>query len=160
MQDMLVKLYELDPLTPFIERQSNQGITIRRGLVPEKHIVLAWIKERFSDYWVSETDVAFSRSPVSCFLAVEDGEVIGFGCYDTSCPGFFGPTGVGERARGRGTGAAVLMACLHDMVAKGYGYAIIGGVGPAEFYTKVCGATLIPDSTPGMYRGLLSESED
>ena len=32
---------------------------------------------------------------------------------------------------------------------------IIGGVGPAEFYAKIVGATIIEDSTPGMYRGLL-----
>jgi len=47
------------------------------------------------------------------------------------------------------------MACLHDMYSKGYGYGIIGGVGPAEFYTKISGATLIPDSTPGIYGGML-----
>lgn len=34
--------------------------------------------------------------------------------------------------------------------------AIIGGVGPAEFYAKAVNAALIPDSTPGIYRGLLN----
>jgi len=28
-------------------------------------------------------------------------------------------------------------------------------VGPAEFYAKTVGATLIPDSTPGIYRDYL-----
>jgi hypothetical protein len=41
------------------------------------------------------------------------------------------------------------------MLAQGYGYAIIGGVGPAEFYTKIAGATIIEGSSPGIYRGLL-----
>lgn len=155
MPDMLVKLYELDPLASFITRQTEQGIIIRRALVPEKHIVLAWVREHFSDYWVSEVDVTFSRSPVSTFLATENGKLIGFAAYDSTRLGFFGPTGVSEVTRGRGTGGALLMACLHDMYAKGYGYAVIGGVGPAEFYTKICGATLIPDSSPGIYGGML-----
>ena len=33
----------------------------------------------------------------------------------------------------------------------GYVYGIIGGVGPAEFYAKAVGATLIADSSPGIY---------
>ncbi|MGJ3237978.1 MAG: GNAT family N-acetyltransferase [Anaerolineae bacterium] len=160
MPDMLVKLYELSPLTPFIERQHTQGITVRRALVPEKHLVLDWVREHFSDYWVSETDVTFARTPVSCFIATEGGVMIGFGCYDATRLGFFGPTGVGETGRGRGTGAALLMACLHDMYAQGYGYAIIGGVGPAEFYTRISGATLIPDSSPGIYADLLRVPDD
>ena len=41
------------------------------------------------------------------------------------------------------------------MRAEGYGYAIIGGVGPAQFYEKCVGAVLIPDSSPGIYRDFL-----
>jgi hypothetical protein len=37
------------------------------------------------------------------------------------------------------------------MKLKGYGYAIIGGVGPAEFYRKSAGAADIPNSTPGLW---------
>lgn len=155
MPDMLVKLYELPPIEPHIARQTEHKIIVRRGLVPEKHLVLDWIGKHFGDYWVSETDAAFSRQPVSCFIATYEGSMIGFACYDATRLGFFGPTGVGEEARGKGTGAALLLACLHDMWAKGYGYAVIGGVGPAEFYTKISGATLIPDSTPGIYADML-----
>lgn len=153
--DMLVKLYDLPPLEPVIQSQTAQGIFVRRALTPEKHFVLNWIRGQFSEYWASETDAAFSRMPVSCFIAVENGTVIGFGCYDATTRGFFGPTGVGEAARGRGTGKALLLICLHDMRAQGYGYGIIGGVGPVEFYERTCGATVIPDSTPGVYAGLL-----
>jgi len=38
------------------------------------------------------------------------------------------------------------------MREAGFVYAIIGGVGPVEFYEKCVGAKLIPDSTPGIYR--------
>jgi hypothetical protein len=37
------------------------------------------------------------------------------------------------------------------MREAGYGYAVIGGVGPAEFYEKVCGATIIPGSERSVY---------
>lgn len=157
MPDMLVKLYELPPLEPVLEAQRQKGIDIRRGLAPEKKQVLAWVGEHFSDYWVSECDVAFTRQPVSCFIAVQDNTVLGFACYDTAARGFFGPTGVDERQRGRGIGAALLLMTLHGMLQVGYGYAIIGAVGPADFYTRVAGATVIPDSTPGVYRGLLPD---
>jgi hypothetical protein len=41
------------------------------------------------------------------------------------------------------------------MRAEGYGYAIIGGVGAADFFARAVGAVAIPDSTPGIYAGLL-----
>jgi hypothetical protein len=44
------------------------------------------------------------------------------------------------------------------MREMGYGYAIIGGVGPAEFYEKVCGATVISGSEVGVYRPLYERS--
>lgn len=158
MTDMLVKLYELPPLAPEITRQTAQNITIRRALTPEKHMITAWIHEHFSVYWVSECEAAMSRQPVSCFIAVEDSTLIGFACYDATKRGFFGPTGVSEATRGRGTGKALLLACLHDMWAQDYGYAIIGGVGPIEFYEKAVGATVIPNSTPSVYDGLLRQN--
>lgn len=155
MTDMLVKLYNLQALDPMIQQQSEQGIHIKRALAAEKHIILAWIREHFSDYWVSECEAAINQTPVKVFIAIENGELIGFACYDATRLGFFGPTGVSEATRGRGTGAALLMICLHDMWAQGYGYAVIGGVGPIEFYEKISGATVIPDSTPGVYAHLL-----
>ncbi len=159
MTDMLVKLYQLPPLTPVMQQQTEHGITIRRAIPPEKHHILDWIRQHFYDTWVSECDAAMSRMPVSCWVAVEGQKLVGFSCYDTTAKGFFGPMGVSEITRGRGTGAALLLACLHDMYAQGYGYGIIGGVGPIDFYNKICGATVIPDSTPSVYSGMLESSE-
>jgi GNAT superfamily N-acetyltransferase len=155
MPDMLVKLYELPPLTPVIEAQREAGIDIRRAIAPEKHIVVNWVRKVFWELWASETDVAFSNHPVSCFIAVENEKIIGFACYDSTCKNFFGPTGVDETLRKRGTGKALLLACMHAMREQGYGYAIIGGAGPTDFYTKAVGATIIENSWPGIYRGLL-----
>lgn len=156
MTDMLVKLYTLQPLEPLIQAQAAHDITIRRALPPEKHVIAAWVGERFGAAWTSELERTLAQNPVSCFIATHQNALIGFACYDATRLGFFGPTGVSEAARGKGTGGALLLACLHDMYAKGYGYAIIGGVGPVEFYAKYAGATVIPESTPGIYAGLLS----
>lgn len=151
MPDMLVKLYELPSLVDL----STQGVTVRRALAPEKQVVLNWVGEHFYPHWVSECDVVFARQPVACFIAIENGRLLGFACYDATCRNFFGPTGVLEPARGQGIGQALLLACLHAMREQGYAYAVIGGVGPADFYAKTVGATLIEGSTPGIYSGML-----
>jgi hypothetical protein len=154
---MLVKLYELELDWGFVAEQAARGITIRKPIGPEKHTLIDWVREQFSNAWASETDSATSNTPTSCFVAVEDGAdgtgaLIGFGCYDATALGFFGPVGVREDCRGRGTGRALLLACLLDMKLKGYGYAVIGAVGPAEFYRKTVGAVEIPDSAPGLWK--------
>ena len=155
MPDMLVKLYELPALDEVLALQHANGNTIRRALVLEKQLVIEWVRKHFSPGWGNECDVAFSRQPVSCFIAVEGNQLLGFACYDATCLNFFGPTGVSESCRGRGVGKALLLACLHTMKGQGYAYAIIGWVGPTEFYHKIVGAVEIEGSSPGMYAGLL-----
>jgi hypothetical protein len=153
--DMLVKLYDLPDAQATYDRLRPAGIVLRRALAPEKHKVIAWVQKNFSEAWASEAEVAFSRQPVSCFIAVRERKIIGFACHDATCPNFFGPTGVEPKAQKNGVGKALLFACLEDMRQQGFGYAIIGGVGPAEFYAKAVGAVAIEGSEPGIYRGLL-----
>jgi ribosomal protein S18 acetylase RimI-like enzyme len=153
--DMLVKLYALPDSRDAYERLRKADITMRRALAPEKHKVVAWVRNAFSEAWASEVEVAFSRQPVSCFIAVQQKSILGFACHDATCPNYFGPTGTDPNARKNGIGTALLLACLEAMKQQGYGYAIIGGVGPAEFYQKVVGAIPIEGSQPGVYRGLL-----
>jgi GNAT superfamily N-acetyltransferase len=153
--DMLVKLYDLPDSRNAFAKARETGIDLRRALAPEKHKVIAWVRKTFSEAWASEADVAFSRQPVTCFIAIEHRKIVGFACHDATCRNFFGPTGVDAAARNKGIGAALLFACLEDMRQAGYGYAIIGGVGPAEFYAKTVGAIAIEGSAPGIYRGLL-----
>lgn len=160
--DMLVKLYELpEEAEQFAAPYAGTNITIRRALPPEKHVVKSWVESTFSPHWVSECDVAFSRQPVTCWIATIIDEAtgkpkpVGFGCYDTTAKGFFGPTGVDPALRGKGLGKALLYACLVAMRNEGYGYAIIGSAGPTEFYSRIVGAVSIPDSSPGVYSGML-----
>jgi GNAT superfamily N-acetyltransferase len=153
--DMLVKLYDLRDSRAAFERLRQEHIEIRRALAPEKHKVVTWVRENFAEGWASEAEVAFSRQPVSCFIAVQEGRIAGFACHDATCRNFFGPTGVEPKARKNGIGTALLFACLEDMRQQGFGYAIIGGVGPADYYAKAVGAVAIEGSEPGIYRGLL-----
>ena len=156
MHDMLVRLYDLPDKGKALQKLSDQDITVRRAIAPEKTQVIAWIAANFEDGWATEAEIAFARQPVSCFLALRDGQILGFACHEATCRNFFGPTGVAEAARGLGIGRALLLETLWDQRNQGYAYAIIGGVGPADFYEAAVGAVLIEGSEPGFFKGLLT----
>ena len=161
MPDMLVKLYELPPVEPHLEKLRALNIEIRRPIGPENYAVINWIRDNFDAGWAGEAENAFFQAPKSMFIAVrkmphEKPEILGFACYDATVKGFFGPTGVGEKERGQGIGLALLLAALHGMKDAGYGYGVIGGAGPVDFYKKCCGAIVIEDSTPGVYRWMVT----
>jgi GNAT superfamily N-acetyltransferase len=153
MQDMLVKLYDLPDHSASITALSKQRIEIRRPLAAEKFLTVQWIQKHFGTGWAS-------YQPITSFIAIHQGQLIGFAVYDACYRNFFGPTGVDPSFRGKGIGKALLFECLKGMQAQGYAYAIIGGVGPADFYKKACGAELIKGSDPGIYKGLLSDVPD
>jgi GNAT superfamily N-acetyltransferase len=150
---MLIRLF-----APFQgDRGAPESFLVRKPIPPEHHLILAWIAERFSPAWAGEAGAALANRPCSLFVAVrgEPSELIGFCGYDATARGFVGPVGVAETVRGTGVGAALLRACLDDMRTAGYGYAVVGAVGAPGFFRRVAGATEIPDSTPGIYRGML-----
>ncbi len=155
MADMLVKLYDLPDPAPHLARLREQGINIRHARTYEMSPVIDWVREVFAQNWADEAAACFARHPVSCLIAVHDGALLGFACYEATCRNYLGPMGVSDSARGRGIGAALLLAALRGLADLGYAYAVIGGVGPRDFYTRTCGAIEIPDSTPGIYRDRL-----
>ncbi len=151
MQDMLVKLYELPELGPQLGKTRQLGVDIRRPNPWERSILLEWIRRHFFPGWALECRTAFAANPPTCFIAVRSDTLLGFACYDCTRLNFFGPTGVVEDERGKGIGLSLLLASLHAMRGNGYAYGIIGGVGPAAYYARAVGATLIDGSTPGIY---------
>lgn len=157
MIDMLVRLYDLPDATDLYRKVKREGVTLRRPNGYEEHIVRDWVGRHFSPKWVSETQVAFARQPVSCFIATREKKILGFACYETTMKGYFGPTGVAESARGLGIGKALLFKSLEALREDGYAYGVIGGVGPREFYEKACGAFEIPGSDPGIFGDLLPD---
>jgi GNAT superfamily N-acetyltransferase len=159
MADMLVRLYDLPDAESGVRALAGAGIVVRGAKPWERSQVTGWVRAEFGNAWADECEVAFAREPVACFVAVTEGRLAGFACHDATCPNFFGPMGVSATARGRGIGSALLLACLHAMAARGYAYAIIGGVGNGDIYRKVAAAVDIPGSTPGIYRDRLARDE-
>lgn len=154
MHDMLVRLYAIPNADDALAACVKRGVIVRQALVPERSAVVDWVRTHFRSS-TAEVEAAFAHVPVRCFVAIRDGSMVGFACYDVTCRNFFGPEGVAETERGCGIGRALLLSALHAQRAQGYAYAIIGGVGPATFYEKAVGAIAIPGSTPGIYAGML-----
>ena len=171
MTDMLVKLYALPEVIPLLDILNQKGLEIRRPHASEKHVLSQWVHQHFTDSsWASGCEVALENRPVSCYIAVEksqahlssknpydlpDEALAGFACYDVASKGMFGPLGVHENYRKQGIGSALLLACLHAMKEEGYAYAVIGWVASEDFYAHAVGATVIPNSEPGIFRGKL-----
>jgi GNAT superfamily N-acetyltransferase len=167
--DLLVRLYALPPVEPRLEALKPVGVTVRRALARERHVVVEWARVHGSAGWASECEVSFARRPLGCFVATErvpaapaaagypttPETLVGFACLEATAPGFFGPQAVLPDRRGRGIGAALLLTALHALAAEGHAYAIIGWASELAFYRKVAGAVPIADSEPGLYRAPL-----
>ncbi|MDP2949908.1 MAG: GNAT family N-acetyltransferase [Chloroflexota bacterium] len=151
MPDMLVRLYDLPSAQGYYRRAEEAGVTVRRADPWDRLRLRTFVEKEFGPLWAIETDVAFSRQPIAAFVATSAGAIVGFAAYECTRRNYFGPTGVRPDLRGKGVGAALLFRCLEALREMGYAYAVIGGVGPAAYYEKVCGAFLIPGSESGIY---------
>jgi predicted N-acetyltransferase YhbS len=156
---MLVPLLNLPPLAPVIGEMEAAGIVIRRVLPHELSRVCDFARTHFAAGWADEISVGFANKPTSVFIALKDGRIVGFGAYECTHRAFFGPTGVAESERGAGIGKALLFACLWGLREMGYAYAVIGAAGPVDFYAKTVGATVIPNSSPGIYANPIRRKE-
>lgn len=152
--DLLVNLYA-HRLADLGRRVAPCAADIRVALPPEQHLIKDWVRANFSEYWVSEVTAAMAHQPPGCLIAVLDGRLVGFACYDATARGFFGPTGVAQDQRGKKIGLALFYHTLMAMKAQGYAYAIVGSAGPVDFYTAAVGAIPIPADKEDIYQGLL-----
>lgn len=159
MQDMLVKLYDL-PAGAETAAPDDETVVIRRAMAPDMLRVLDFVKGLSGVSATGECTMCFQSHPITCYIATRGKKILGYACYNATAPDFFGPTAVLEEERGKGIGRALLLRSLASLREEGYGYAIIGGVGPAAFYEKTVGATLIPGSTPGVYKDFLPLLKD
>jgi len=159
MPDLLVNLLKLPSLESTLSEMRQAGVTIRRAQPHEITPIRDFVLAHFEAGWADEISVGYSNKPVSVYIAIRDGRVCGFGAYECTRRGFFGPTGVEESERGRGLGRALLIACLWGLREMGYVYGIIGGAGPVDFYERTVGAIVIPDSVPGIYADPIKRSD-
>lgn len=141
--DMIAGLTNL----PGIEISDN--IKIKRAFVGDKEAILDFVADNFRKNWVYETEHSLMQEISKCFIATENGKIVGFACFDSSAKGFFGPIGVAESHRGKNIGKALLIRTFQAMREYGYGYAIIGWVSDAEmFYRKTVNAEYIKGGNP------------
>jgi GNAT superfamily N-acetyltransferase len=143
VRDMLVRLHRVPPADVAMRRVRAAGVTLRRAQADDVARYASLVEREFATSWHGALDISLTRPGPTAFVANADGDLIGFALWDIGYRGYFGPTGVVEAWRGRGVGAALLLSALDAMRVAGYAYAVIGKVGPAEFYTHVCGAELI-----------------
>jgi predicted GNAT family acetyltransferase len=155
MKDMLVRLMDLPDISDLESKLHNENIIFRRPIPPEKSFIKDWVNLHFGTYWSNEVDVAFSYLPVHCYIAQRGQEILGFACYEATAKNFFGPTGTVENLRGKGIGKVLLIKSLQALKEMGYAYAIIGGVGPAEFYKHTVNAVVIEYSEFSIYQNLI-----
>lgn len=155
MSDLLVNLLKLPALDSLLPDKTESGVTIRRAQPFEITPVRKFVEENFSVAWADEISVGFAAKPITVFIATRGRRVIGFAGYECTRRAFFGPTGVADDERGRGTGRALLLASLWALRDLGYVYGIIGAAGPVDFYQQAVGAIVIPESEPGIYTDLL-----
>ena len=151
---MLVRLYDLPDASLYYRRAEEAGVAVRRADPWDHARYRRFVEGTFGELWAVEADLAYRQSPITAFVAEREGRIVGFAAYECTRRGYFGPTGVQPDERGRGIGGALLFRCLESMCEMGYAYAIIGGVGPQDYYEKVCGAFVIPGSEVGVYGSL------
>ena len=151
--DMLVKLYEVQDDPMLMEKLKGEGILIKKAMTPDLTKITTWVRDEFGQGWADECTAGILKG--GCWIATQDGKMVGFACYDATLPNFFGPTGVQKDMRGRGIGKALLIRCMISMKELGFGYAIIGSAGPMDFYKKAVGAIPIEGSAPGAYRNMV-----
>src|SRR5579872_574414 len=144
---MVVPLLALSDSRAIMQSMADHGIVVRRAKSIEMSLVCDFVNHHW-EYWTDEVHTAFSGSPTRVFVATSQGTPVGFSAYDVDYLGVFGPTGVDPAQQGRGIGAALLLRCLEAMREAGYLYAIIGAVGPADFYNRVAGAISLPREWP------------
>ena len=85
MADLLVNLYQLKEWDE--SRLAEDGIVVKRALIPDKGKILDFVKTYYEGGWVHECEYALMNNPTSCYIAIKDKEVIGFSCYDATSKG-------------------------------------------------------------------------
>ncbi|PTY38038.1 hypothetical protein BGP77_16415 [Saccharospirillum sp. MSK14-1] len=146
MPDLIVSLQQL-PAPPDLP----QDCQLQSAQAWDREVIVDWVRREFGTGWASEVANGLSGHPSRVLVARHGAQLLGFACFDVTFPGFFGPTGVSEAARGLGLGKALLVESLHRLKQRGYVYGFIGDAGPVEFYRKTVGAVAVPDELTGGY---------
>jgi len=141
--DMCVDLTRADLATSAVEeRLAGEGIALRRATPEEIPAVSAFAANGFSAMWRAETADAARFDPPALFVALSQGEIIGFAAYDVTGEDRFGPMGTRPDYRQRGIGEALLKMCLRSIRDRGSATAEISWAGPLAFYSRAVDARI------------------
>jgi GNAT superfamily N-acetyltransferase len=136
-QNLIAVLSGGQALSPVLGRAGGQARV--PVLHRDRERVLAFVEKQFGAIWHFE-----AQNAEALHYLEHDGKIAGFAAHggNNKGLGFFGPTGVAKRLRGRGYGRQLLLASLSDMRDRGFETAIIPWTDALDFYAKSCGATI------------------
>ncbi|WP_433612905.1 GNAT family N-acetyltransferase [Dactylosporangium sp. CA-139114] len=117
-------------------RLEGQGVKV----LPAGPDAAPWVRSIWGDGWAWEVEQSLGRDGAGCYVAVRDGEILGFAAYGANRPSWFGPMGTAPAAEGLGVGRVLLRRCLADQHSLGLRSAQIGWAGPIGFYSKAVAA--------------------
>ncbi|MFC3700520.1 GNAT family N-acetyltransferase [Reinekea marina] len=146
MPDMIVPLKNLPPIPALPD-----GYTLDIAKPWDSQTIVEWVDANFLPEWSNEVLCGLSGHPAKVSLITKNNSIVGFAGFDLTFPSFFGPTGVLESERGLGLGKILLVDAMHRLMQRGYVYAFIGSPGPVNFYQKILGGMLLPESFPDGY---------
>lgn len=119
---------------------------IRFQILSQKQIssLEDFIQKHFRFYnWIEEIRLSYRNNPMSTVIALDnEGQIVGWACFNISFPGCFGPTGVQKKLRGKGIGSELLKWCIYQLSQQKVQKMIIRWVSnsTAEYYSKSIGA--------------------
>ncbi len=125
-----------------VDRCAEEGYRIARLADSHLEEVCAIVSTTFSEGWAFELRRAHTASRgVHVATHLASSSFAGFAAHDGNNAGlgWFGPTGTMEAHRGRGLGAALLLACLRDVDKAGHAVCQVAWIGPRAFYDKIAG---------------------
>ncbi|GIF65026.1 hypothetical protein Ais01nite_30610 [Asanoa ishikariensis] len=127
----------LAPTASAEARLAEAGVAVRRAVPADVPGLAEFAAAEFGPGWGAEV-----AASAGIHYAVRDGAVLGFACWGSSRPSYFGPMGTAAAARGLGVGGVLLRRCLREQHAAGLSSAQIGWVGPVPFYSTNSGARI------------------
>jgi mycothiol synthase len=119
----------------------QEGIEVRRLAEADREAFTAYMS-RWSTSWQWEALASYRNDPITCHIALKQGQISGFAACDTNKRGWFGPMGTDQEMRRHGIGRILLKRCLRDQREAGYGKVEIAWTGPFHFYAKAVGARM------------------
>ena len=140
-RDMIVSLRDYS----FPTMQKGHMI-FRKAANSDRESLEKFVENEFGTGWLNSIENGFLQKSIPIFIALRNQEIVGFACFDVvrNKKGLFGPMGTSYSKRTQRIGYTLLHYCLAEMKEIGYEYAVIGEVGPLEFYEKACNAVIIP----------------